>query len=277
MITKVIIKDIESTPISWCKKVFKGGEEFNFTPHVNIVIGENGSGKSTLMKLLASYTLCDKNLCSEFGTGGNDILHLKGLFWDDYVLGGEDDKFNDGVDVFSDYSLPTFNLRMSADINDYEFADSIHNFQLKMNGMNGSTGESTLNSISVLFKFMFGKEAPKEFPMEKIKKAIEKSNDVWSRRFQELVEYYEKHDIPGSEKTEKRVTILLDEPDRNLSIKYSKDLLGVLKTDRPDTQIIAVIHNPILINRLSNMKHVNIIELTPGYLKEVKEWATSSC
>ena len=267
MITKVIIKDVGNTPIEWCKKVFKGGEEFNFTPGVNLVIGENGSGKSTLMKLIASYTLCSKTLCTEFKRDG-----LGRLFWENYCDANA--RFQDGVDVFADYTLPTFNLRMASDINDYEFADSINNFQLKMNGMNSSMGESTLISLQILFKFMFSDKAPTVFPMKKIEESVEKSNETWKKRFTELLDYFKGHDIPEAEKTEKRMTLLLDEPDRNLSIKHSKDILNVLKTNRPDTQVIAVIHNPILISKLEGMKHVNIVELTPGYLKEIKEWVS---
>ena len=32
-----------------------------------------------------------------------------------------------------------------------------------------------------------------------------------------------------------------------------------------------VIHNPILIYKLSKLKHINIIELTDGYLEEIKD------
>ena len=48
----------------------------------------------------------------------------------------------------------------------------------------------------------------------------------------------------------------------NLPIRYSYKLI---------TQLICVIHNPILIYKLSKLKHINFIELTEGYLKEIKD------
>ena len=37
------------------------------------------------------------------------------------------------------------------------------------------------------------------------------------------------------------------------------------------TQLICVIHNPILIYKLSKLDYINFIELTEGYLNEIKE------
>ena len=37
------------------------------------------------------------------------------------------------------------------------------------------------------------------------------------------------------------------------------------------TQLICVIHNPILIYKLSKLKYINFIELTEGYLEEIKD------
>lgn len=46
-------------------------------------------------------------------------------------------------------------------------------------------------------------------------------------------------------------------------------LYKVLSFHKPQTQIIAVIHNPALIYKLSKLDHVNFIEMTKGYLKKV--------
>ena len=48
----------------------------------------------------------------------------------------------------------------------------------------------------------------------------------------------------------------------NLPIRYSYKLM---------TQLICVIHNPILIYKLSKLEHINFIELTDGYLEEIKD------
>lgn len=64
-------------------------------------------------------------------------------------------------------------------------------------------------------------------------------------------------------------SILMDEPDRNLDIDNIMDLYKVLSFHKPQTQIIAVIHNPALIYKLSKLDCVNFIEMTKGYLKKI--------
>lgn len=67
-------------------------------------------------------------------------------------------------------------------------------------------------------------------------------------------------------------TILMDEPDRNLDIDNIMDLYKVLSFHKPQTQIIAVIHNPALIYKLSKLDCVNFIEMTRGYLNKVVDF-----
>lgn len=40
---------------------------------------------------------------------------------------------------------------------------------------------------------------------------------------------------------------------------------------RDGAQMIAVVHNPLLIYALSKMEHIHFIELTKGYVKKVKK------
>ena len=61
----------------------------------------------------------------------------------------------------------------------------------------------------------------------------------------------------------------LDWLDRNLDIDNIMDLYKVLSFHKPQTQIIAVIHNPALIYKLSKLDCVNFIEMTKGYLKKI--------
>jgi ABC-type cobalamin/Fe3+-siderophores transport system ATPase subunit len=63
----------------------------------------------------------------------------------------------------------------------------------------------------------------------------------------------------------------MDEPDRNLDIENIAQIKGILSFHKPQTQIIAVVHNPLLIYALSKKKCVNFIELTPGYIDRVKK------
>ena len=45
-----------------------------------------------------------------------------------------------------------------------------------------------------------------------------------------------------------------------------------LGNDKPQTQLIAVIHNPVLIYKLSKLDYVNIIEMSKDYLNKVKQF-----
>jgi ABC-type cobalamin/Fe3+-siderophores transport system ATPase subunit len=69
---------------------------------------------------------------------------------------------------------------------------------------------------------------------------------------------------------EKEITILMDEPDRNLSLDNIGHIKSILSFHKPQTQLIAVIHNPLLIYNLSKVKDINIIEMTEGYVHKVK-------
>jgi ABC-type cobalamin/Fe3+-siderophores transport system ATPase subunit len=63
----------------------------------------------------------------------------------------------------------------------------------------------------------------------------------------------------------------MDEPDRNLDIENIDEIKGVLSFHKEQTQVIAVVHNPLLIYNLSNNPEVNLIEMTKGYVEKVKK------
>lgn len=45
-------------------------------------------------------------------------------------------------------------------------------------------------------------------------------------------------------------------------------ILEMLLMLKPQTQIIAIVHNPVLIYKLSKLDCVNFIEMTEGYLNK---------
>ncbi len=63
----------------------------------------------------------------------------------------------------------------------------------------------------------------------------------------------------------------MDEPDRNLDIENARDILGMLSYRKEQTQLIAVVHNPLLIFALSKDPGVHFIEMTKGYINKVKK------
>ena len=68
-----------------------------------------------------------------------------------------------------------------------------------------------------------------------------------------------------------RERALMDEPDRNLDIENIWHIKSVLDFHKPHTQIIAVVHNPLLICALSKNPEVNFIEMTRGYVKNIRK------
>ena len=62
----------------------------------------------------------------------------------------------------------------------------------------------------------------------------------------------------------------MDEPDRNLSLKNIQNIKSILSFHKQNIQVIAVIHNPLLIYSLSKNKDINFIEMSKGYIKKVK-------
>lgn len=63
---------------------------------------------------------------------------------------------------------------------------------------------------------------------------------------------------------------MIDEPDSSLDLGHIEELYKMFKFHKEQTQIIMVLHNPILIAALSKIPEVNFIEMSDGYLYKVK-------
>lgn len=258
MITSIKISDNERTSFNYIQdvKAFRNGVEFVFKPGVNVIIGKNGSGKSTLMNMIAKYTFCERSMCSEIPA---DALSFPDIFDEDKVL--------DGVSIHADYIGKVFRLLPHIEMEQDSILNNIHNFSSYMSGINGSSGEKCVVSINSLFNFMF-EQRDYAFPIMKLKKLSEGFNDLWKSRVDSLLKYYAKNHIQVSE-ADFEYTVLMDEPDRNLDVDNIMQVYGVLSFHKPQTQIIAVIHNPALIYKLSKLDCVHFVEMSEGYLDKV--------
>lgn len=87
--------------------------------------------------------------------------------------------------------------------------------------------------------------------------------------YQEKMEAVIREIVPGMPEGNVRHAAECMCTDRNLDINNIMDLYKVLSFHKPQTQIIAVIHNPALIYKLSKLDCVNFIEMTKGYLKKI--------
>ena len=250
MVTKVVINNNEDAPIGYLRKLsaFKNGRTYEFKPGVNIIVGRNGCGKTTLMNLIRKYLLVDLSECSigMFNSNVNDIF--RGF--------GSDKRIYGGVDVYADYRRNTFRLCHAGERknNDDVFADK-HSIDEFFGQKWASTGEGVLKALDSLFARMFSKGARLTFDYTQL-------GEVYPQYMKYIVD----HRVEGDE-----WTILMDEPDRNLDIENSAQIRGILGFHKPHTQIIAVVHNPLLICALSKDPDIHFIEMTRGYVKKINK------
>ena len=256
MIEKVVIRNNKRTPVGYLPDLpaFKNGKEYNFKPGVNIIVGRNGSGKTTLMKIIEAYLLVDKNECS-IGKFNSNINMLFNSFIDANLL--------DGADVYADYRKNTFRLCHKDEKNNDDILSSGKAFFEHFEQVRSSTGEGVVMAISSLFNYMYSKEAKLMFDYEAVAAKVE--------HYSQYGEYVNNHRVEQYDE----FTILMDEPDRNLDIDNIEQIKGVFSFHKPHTQIIAVVHNPLLIYILSKNKDVNIIEITDGYVGKISKMVES--
>lgn len=249
MITKIHITDREKSAIQYIKDLpgFENGKDFNFSPGINILVGENGSGKSTLINLIRKYMCIEGRECDL-----SNISHYSNLY--------ERDVLQDGVDIYGDWSKNVFRLEFVEEMRlQGHSLMSFDNFGMTYEGMNSSTGQGTIIALNSLFNYMFSPEANLNFPIKERYSRLE--ND-----FKDYLEYIDNHTVD----CESRYTLLLDEPDRNLDIFNLDSIADVFTYKRDDIQIITSIQNPLLISKLSEYDYINFIELSPNYVDKVK-------
>lgn len=270
MIRSVTVRDARCAPYSYVADIpaLKEGTTIEFKPGINIIVGANGCGKSTLIKTIATYLLCG-NGCMKTPTGYNavgDAVNDRHL-WDPT----EGEKLLDGVDVAHDYNGVAFILRNSYEMENGDALRDMDSFVSAYKRRVSSMGENTMFSIQTLFDVMFADKGMEylAFPVANLKKIMDNAGDVWKERIRQLLQYYKRNQVTDLTPENFQYTVLMDEPDRNLDIYNLDQVADILSQDKEMTQLIATVHNPLLIARLSQKPNVNIIEMTEGYVNAV--------
>lgn len=232
--------------------VYKNCEkEFHFTEGINIYFGPNGSGKSVALRFLKAY-------CSIQSAGWTRLVDPKALAPDRFphayrAFAPDKDKALvdwDGTPVF-------YNTGDISDNNVWFFQNA------------GGMSEDGLSSEKERFEAMVEKPSSGQYRLQKINKllnVIGNPPDVLGDDQPRLgdvkwqVEYMKS--LPRDGKT----TLLLDEPERSLSLPKQKKLLEVLLEFSKTYQIIAACHSPFVLDL--PRESVNIIEIEKGYVSE---------
>lgn len=272
MIKRIDFSDIKNAPIGYLGGIdfFNKNKSITFKSGINVIVGLNGCGKTTLLNLIRRYTLCLTNMTSTCPSGNMEFIKL--LFFDD-------DKICDGIKVISDYQGVVFNML------DYKVLEEESNclqsaskFNTYINMLNCSTGEGISSGLDSLFNVMFDPKTNLEFPIKKLKEiVINKYLPAQSKaKAKQLLQYYRENSFQYDNPKDFEFTVLMDEPDRNLDINRVKEVYNILSHKKDNTQIIAVVHNPVLIYRLSKSKNVNIIEMTKGYVEDVVKFVENT-
>lgn len=84
-----------------------------------------------------------------------------------------------------------------------------------------------------------------------------------------LLNYYKENRDKSIRQEDFEFTFLIDEPDKNMDIHNIDSITAMFSYHKESTQIIAAIHNPIVLYKLRKTGTVNFIELTEGYMDAI--------
>lgn len=233
---------------------------FDLTGSLPVVLfGPNGCGKSTLLNILAAYSLVPRHYSGGY-RGWSNIREDLGLPYDTKSINLPEDLKHRSISPASvawDGS-PTFFFNSEAgdkaiyDLGDLgdKSPDGLTEIEDLMTAKRRSSGEVRLTKLKKV-KMALDNPPP----------LLELSYDEFHKKpiLKDLYEY-----IKGLPRIG-RPTLLLDEPDRSLSLINNLFFWGkFIPSLTPTYQVIVATHSPLV---LLGQHRFNMIDVSPGYLE----------
>lgn len=235
-------------------KIYEGKPlKYEFTDGFNIIFGTNGCGKSLMLRFLKTYasipnagwsrlldpmTLGTNRFPLAYSSRTPEKVHAN-VVWD-----GRPAFYNAG-DISVDNTWFFQNVGKSSD------GITTEKEQFMAMVEKPSSGQYRLQKLNKILQIIG--EEPDIF--EYLENSRSSYNNLLAQR------NYLKS-LPRNGK----ITILLDEPERSLSLPKQKKLLEVLLEFSKDYQIIAACHSPFVLDLPRDQ--INIIEIDEGYVEE---------
>jgi predicted ATPase len=255
-----IIEGFASTLPALADKVF------NFTDGLNVLFGSNGCGKSTLLKCIKAYCAIEHSGWSKIGNyltlGAGASSHFPFVYrvytpskqcdslvhWDGTPSFFHDRELNnDDITWFYNSDI----LRREGLTTEAE--------QLERMASKPSSGQTRIQVLNKIFSIA---SEPPDFTSSTPNK---------DNAYEQMEVSY----INSLPKTGK-VTLLLDEPEKSLSIPKQVELFNMLSEFQQTFQIIIATHSPFVLFQ----KNINIIDLETGYqdtcIKMIKQLAATN-
>jgi len=236
-------------------------KKIEFTPGLNLVIGENGCGKTTLVDIITRLTLARGGLNNEY------------TFWDDVKIFYPDSsgfdpayKPQDMFRIVNDYDAPVHRMDDTGVKNKrggYNF-QNFRDFAQFFSEGKMSKGQRMINTLKMAI--IEANEKMGVYTKDSLfpKKPM---NDMWTKaveKTKEAIDGFNDDTLP------KKAVFIMDEPDEGLDVDNLAALRDFLVDASQTVQIIVVLHNQLLIKSLANK--ANIIELSEGYLDKIRRF-----
>ena len=226
---------------------------FDFKPGINVLFGPNGCGKSTILKTLKAY-------CGIAGgwTFFNDPMQLASNTFPFAYLGLTPSRCM--ADVGWD-GTPSFFNDGDIKVNETFFY------------MNSKSSDDGITSEAEQMDLLAEKPSSGQYRIKKVNRVFNLIRNVPSLSENDIPSGYKYEDCRrelaywNSLSKMGPQTILLDEPERALSVVLQKRLFNEILPEFKDIQVILATHSLFCLK----MKDANFTEFEPNYINQCKE------